>query len=83
MGIDTIKIAFTYGIALVILVGGLLILWGARLDPPGTSDDLSLAIIGFMGVALNFVFMRETASNSARQTERAVAIQAPPAKPSE
>lgn len=75
MGIDQLKVLFTYGVALVIMVGGLLFLYFA----PTEDQNDRLAIVGFMGIALNFVFMRETATNSARQTERAVAITAPPA----
>jgi predicted lipid-binding transport protein (Tim44 family) len=77
MGIDSLKVLFTYGIAALLLVGGLLYLFLTRLDAAGAGATDRLALVGFMGIALNFVFMRETATNSARQTERAVAIQVP------
>lgn len=77
MGIDSLKVLFTYGVATLMILGGLIFLLVTRLDPPNTSQDIALAIVGFIGISLNFVYMRETATNSARQTERAVAIQAP------
>jgi uncharacterized membrane protein len=73
MQIDQLKVAFTYLIALLVIVGGMAMLYFSRLDPP-SSGNLALVTAGFVGVALQFVFQRETATNSARQTERATAL---------
>jgi FtsH-binding integral membrane protein len=75
MGIDQIKIIYTYTIATIIVVGGLAILYFARLDPPESqSQNLSLVIAGFVGIALQFVFQRETQTSTARQVERGIAV---------
>jgi membrane associated rhomboid family serine protease len=69
---DTIKAIFTYIIATIIIVGGGLMLFYTRLDPPeSNSQNLSLVIAGFIGAAVQFVFNRETQTQTARQTERA------------
>lgn len=66
MQTDTIKLWFTYAIALVLIVGGGLFLLVTRLDPPGTSQDLQLVIAGFIGSAVTFVFTRETQTQTTR-----------------
>jgi hypothetical protein len=74
MGLDTLKVTYTYAIATVIVIGGLLILYFSRLDPPeSNSQNLDLVISGFIGIALQFVFQRETQSSTARQVERSTA----------
>lgn len=73
MPTDTIKLWFTYAIALVLIVGGGLFLLVTRLDPPGTSRDLQLVIAGFIGSAVTFVFTRETQTQTARSTAAAIA----------
>lgn len=73
MPTDTIKLWFTYAIALVLIVGGGLFLLVTRLDPPGTSQDLQLVIAGFIGSAVTFVFTRETQTQTARSTAAAIA----------
>jgi membrane associated rhomboid family serine protease len=71
---DTIKAIFTYIIATIIIVGGGLMLFYTRLDPPeSNSQNLSLVIAGFIGAAVQFVFNRETQTQTARQQERATA----------
>lgn len=68
--VDTIKASFTYFTALILIVGGLAFLYATRLDNP--KDDLiSGAIIGFIGAAIQFVFSRETQTQTARQIESA------------
>jgi hypothetical protein len=69
MGIDTWKVLFTYGIAGVIVIGGFLTIYFL---PDG--DGRIAIITGFVGAALQFVFNRETQTQTARQTERATSI---------
>lgn len=74
MGIDTIKVTYTYTIATIVIIGGGLILYFSRLDPPeSNSQNLSLVLAGFIGAAIQFVFNRETQTSTARQVERATA----------
>jgi hypothetical protein len=74
MGLDTLKVTYTYAIATIIVIGGLAILYFSRLDPPeSNSQNLGLVVAGFIGIALQFVFQRETQTSTARQVERATA----------
>lgn len=67
MQTDTIKLLFTYSIALVIVVGGGLFLYATL----GQSDAEStrLAIVGFMGGATAFVFSQESAKQATRAAQ--------------
>jgi hypothetical protein len=71
MKVETIKLAATYGIAVFVIAGGGLFLFIVRLDNP-PNDLLTGAIIGFIGMAIQFVFNKETQSSTAMQTESAV-----------
>jgi hypothetical protein len=74
MGIDQIKVIYTYSIATILVVGGLVFLYLSRNDPAGGQSAAMVPLVaGFVGAAIQFVFNRETATNSARQTERAIA----------
>ena len=74
MGIDTIKIIYTYTIATLLVVGGLAFLFFTRNDPPtGQSATMVPLVAGFIGAAVQFVFNRETQTSTARQVERATA----------
>lgn len=74
MGIDTIKVGFTYGIAAFLVVGGLIFLYLSRNDPAGgQSAAMAPLVAGFVGAAIQFVFNRETQTSTARQVERATA----------
>ncbi len=80
MQTDTIKALFTYVIALVIIVGGFIFLYATQ----GNTDQLLAgAVIGFIGSAIQFVFNRETQTQTARQVERSTAAGAgtTPAEP--
>lgn len=70
MQADTLKIIAAYVTALVIIIGGFIFLYLTRLD---AQSDLRLAIVGFMGSAIGYVFVRDTQAGSARQSERAFA----------
>jgi len=71
---DTIKLIFTYAIALIVIVGGGAVLYATRLDPPeSNSQNLSLVLAGFIGAAIQFVFNRETQNQTARQVTNATA----------
>ena len=70
MEADKIKLLFTYVIAGVIVVGGGLMLYAIRLDPPESqSATLSLAIAGFIGAAIAFVFGQESATRASRAAD--------------
>jgi hypothetical protein len=67
---DDVKLWFTYGLATVIIIGGGLMLFVSRNE---ANSDFSLLIAGFIGGAIGFVFNRESATQAARQVERAAA----------
>lgn len=67
--VDTIKALATYLIALVIVVGGFLVLYLTRSDI--AASDTRVIIAGFMGSAITFVFTRETQTQTGRQTAAA------------
>ena len=78
MGIDSIKVIFTYALATILVLGGLWIIYATRLDPPEADvQGLRLLMATMIGGATQYVFNRETANNSARQTERAIKITPP------
>lgn len=66
---DSIRMAFTYLIALVIVIGGGAFLFMTRAEPD--SQGTSLVIAGFIGAAITFVFGQEGAVRAARQTTAA------------
>lgn len=67
MQTDTIKVLFTYVIATILIVGGLIFLYLT------TNDTLIPLVAGFVGAAIQFVFNRETQTQTARQVERSQA----------
>lgn len=68
--VELLKVILTYTVALVVVIGGLVVL-SLRLLPP--EDDLTKgAIIGFVGTALAWVFGESTRTSTARQTTRAL-----------
>lgn len=72
MGIDTIKVLYTYTIATVLILGGLIFLYFSRNDPPGgQAATLVPVVTGFIGAAVQFVFNRETQAQTAAQQSRA------------
>lgn len=70
MQADTIRLVFTYLIALLVIVGGGAMLFVTRNDPNPT--DLQLVIAGFIGAAVQFVFNKETQTSTSIQTRNAV-----------
>jgi hypothetical protein len=75
MSADTVKLLFTYIIALVLIVGGMIILYLTRLDPPeSNSANISLMLAGFIGAAITFVFNRESATQATRAAQSSAAI---------
>lgn len=82
---DTVKLLFTYGIAAVVIIGGGVMLYAIRLDPPDSnSANLSLLIAGFIGGAIGFVFNRESATQATRAAQSSVeqgAVTATPSPP--
>lgn len=72
MGIDTIKVLYTYTIATVLILGGLIFLYFSRNDPPGgQAATLVPVVTGFIGAAVQFVFNRETQAATAAQQAKA------------
>jgi len=70
MQADKVKMLFTYLIALIIIIGGGAMLYAIRLDPADTgSATLSLAIVGFIGAAVQFVFSSESATRATRAAQ--------------
>lgn len=68
--VDLTKVILTYVVALVVIIGGLAVISLGLLPP---EDDLTKgAIIGFIGIALNWTFGESTRSSTARQTTRAL-----------
>lgn len=82
MNADTLKLLFSYIVAIVVIAGGGVMLFAMRLDPPESgSATLSLAIVGFIGAAITWVFSSESATRATRaaravQEETAVSMQA-------
>jgi len=75
VGIDSIKIIYTYTIATIIILGGLFIIYNTRMDPPEADvQGLRLLMAGFIGGATTWVFNRETTTSTARQVERSTAV---------
>ena len=64
---DNLKLIFTYIIVLVVVVGGGAMLYAIR-GSEG-SETLSLAIVGFIGLALGFVFNKESATQATRAAQ--------------
>jgi hypothetical protein len=60
---DLIKLWFTYGLATVIIVGGLGMLFISRAE---ANSDFALLIAGFIGAATGFIFNRESAYQATR-----------------
>ena len=72
--VETIKALVTYVTALLLILGGLLFLYLSRLDPPDAQTDALIPLIaGFVGAAIQFLFNRETQTQTARQVERSTA----------
>lgn len=68
MQADTIRLAFTYLIALVVIVGGGVLLVVPSQVPP---EQLLPFLTAMIGAVIAFVFNRESANAQARSTERA------------
>ncbi len=73
MGSDTIKLLFTYTIALVIVVGGGVFLYATL--GQADAESTRLAIVGFMGGATAFVFAQESSKQATRAAQSSTAPQ--------
>lgn len=74
MQADNAKLIFTYVIAIIVVAGGGAMLYLIRLDPADSgSGQLALALTGFMGLALGFVFNREAATSATRAAQNSTA----------
>ena len=67
MQTDTIKLLFTYTIALVIVVGGGAFLYATL--GQADAESTRLAIVGFMGGATAFVFAQESSKQATRAAQ--------------
>lgn len=79
MKLDTMRALFTYGIAVMILIGGFYTL---VINPYELDDLVKGAVIGFMSAAISFVFGQEIAKATAMATTKALNTPVPPS-PSE
>ena len=68
---DTLKLIFTYSLALVVVVGGGLFLFQTLGQPDAESTRLVIA--GFMGSAITFVFGQESAKAATRAAQSSAA----------
>lgn len=76
---DTIRMHYTYGIAVLMLVGAFTLL---MVETPGITGGEKLAFIaGFVTGIVGFVFNRESQTGTQRAAERAVALGANTATP--
>lgn len=71
LGIDTIRMIFSYIIALVVVSGGGFYIYTHGTDQAASSTLVVVA--GFMGSALTFVFGLEVQTRTARQSESSTA----------
>lgn len=71
MNADTLRLAFTYVIAVMTLVGCFFLL---IVPSQIGSEGLVPFVTGVVGVVLGFVFNRESTTAGARQSERSMAI---------
>jgi len=69
MQADDVKLWFTYGLAAIIIVGGLAMLFVSRGE---ANTDFALLIAGFIGSAAGFVFNRESATQATRAAQSSV-----------
>lgn len=69
MNADTIRLYFTYGIAVLVLAGTFLLLVVPSQVP---SDQLLPFLTGIVGIVIGFVFNRESTVAGSRATERAI-----------
>lgn len=82
MKVDTLRLSFTYAICFVLIVGGGAMLFAIRLDPPDSgSATLSLAVVGFIGAAVQWAFGRETATQATRAAQSSSAAGAAQSTP--
>lgn len=72
---DTLKLLLVYGNATVVILGGGWMLYVSRAESDAT--DFRLVVAGFIGAAISFLFGQESATRSARATERALLTPAP------
>lgn len=63
MKVDALKALFTYATASLVALGGM---WQIAHLPEGSATSTILA--GFVGAALSFLFVQETATRTARST---------------
>jgi len=71
MQTDTVKLVFTYLIALIVVVGGGAFLYLTLGQPDAESTRLVVA--GFMGSAITFVFGQESAKAATRAAQSSAA----------
>lgn len=76
---DNIKLIFTYTIATILIIGGGLMLYLTRLDPPETSSGLNLIVAGFVGSAVTFVFGDQANTRGQRSFQAGLNTPTPPA----
>lgn len=63
MQTDSLKLVFTYLVAVIIIIGGGLMLFYSRNEG---NSDFALLLAGFIGSAMTFVFGQESATRAVR-----------------
>lgn len=71
MQVETIRALFTYLAALVVIIGGGLILFFTYATPGG--ENLLVMVGGFIGFALQFLFGAEVQARTAHQSNTSAA----------
>ncbi len=79
MNADNLRLLFTYGIAVMVLVGCFVLL---IFPSQVTQDSLIPFITGVVGSILGFVFNRESTTAGQRAAERSVSLGASTSNPS-
>jgi hypothetical protein len=68
MGIDQVKVWFTYAICAFVVVGGFGFLYAIRADATVQNGAVSLAVVGFVASSLTFLYGQVVQSQTAHQT---------------
>lgn len=69
MQTDTIKLVATYLTAILVVVGGLAMLFVSRNEG---NSDFSLLLAGFIGSAMAFLFGQESATRAVRSYQKGI-----------
>lgn len=71
MQTDKIKLLASYGTAVLVIIGGLIMLFISRGEG---ATDFQLVLASFIGAAISFLFGQESATRATRAAERAASF---------